>query len=48
MVELPTKPCSEMTNLELAEFIEQGAWRTNARSIDESAYQEAALRLRSL
>jgi hypothetical protein len=40
------KPCSEMTNNELAEFIEQGAWRENSGGSDESAYQEAAKRLR--
>jgi hypothetical protein len=41
------KRCAEMSNEELADFIDQGAWRTCAGS-DESAYQEAAKRLRRI
>lgn len=45
---LPIRPCYEMTDVELAEFIEQGAWRENSTCSDESAYQEAAKRLRKV
>ncbi|MCU1305136.1 MAG: hypothetical protein JWQ87_5420 [Candidatus Sulfotelmatobacter sp.] len=43
---LPTKACAEMTNVELADFIEQGAWREDAHEADATAYMEAAKRLR--
>ncbi|HZR56338.1 MAG TPA: hypothetical protein VFA74_05665 [Terriglobales bacterium] len=42
--ELIDKSCAEMTDQELADFIEQGAWRRNAFRSDDSAEVEAALR----
>lgn len=42
--ELVNKTCAEMTDEELAAFIEQGAWRRNAYRSDESAEHEAARR----
>jgi hypothetical protein len=43
---LPTKNCAEMTNVELGDFIEQGAWRENSTCSDATAYTEAVKRLR--
>jgi hypothetical protein len=40
------KTCAEMTDRELADFLEQGAWRTNRQESDVTAYEEAARRLR--
>jgi hypothetical protein len=41
---LPTKPCPEMTDEELAEVISLGAWRENSYAKDDTAYAEAARR----
>jgi hypothetical protein len=45
---LPTKQCTELKHLELADFIDSGAWRQDANSSDATAYVEAAKRLRRL
>lgn len=46
MEAITTKPCSEMTDAELADFLEQGAWRTDSSEPDQTATDEAVKRLR--
>ena len=45
MERITDKPCEEMSNQELSDFILQGAWRFDATSPDVTAYKEAAKRL---
>jgi hypothetical protein len=40
------KTCAEMSNAELADFLEQGSWRTSQSGSDFTACEEAAKRLR--
>lgn len=42
--QLIDKACRDMTDAELADFIEQGAWRRNAYRADPSAEWEAEQR----
>ena len=42
--QLIDKDCCQMTDAELADFCEQGAWRRNAYRSDDMAYAEAAFR----
>jgi hypothetical protein len=45
---LVDKTCAEMSNQELADFVTEGAWRSDKSAPDQTAYQEAAKRLREL